>query len=400
MMEELLHQLIELLDSRLTGKYRGVVHRTDDPLGLGRIQAFVPRVLDEKTATGWASPCAPYAGPNQGFYTVPEPGSGVWIEFEEGDVSRPIWSGMWWGNPEQQDIGVPGATAPQHTGRDSEVPQHRQDDAPHGLGEVAVPGVRILRSATGHHIVLDDRPEHARVEIHDSLGNRLILDSKGITRVVSNEKTDNQGARSADVGQTDNLVVGETRTEDLGGLARTVHGDQTVTIEGNLVEKANDGAYVRSVTDKGTAMTYTGGLRETVRGQATRSVKGRSEETATGGWSVSAGRGLSMSTLGSVSISGTFPELPGFDVISIKGGIGNISINTLLGFLQLGGTSATSPMILGDGQMMHSTMLAALSRAFFSPASLGYGPGMDTWAALTFPLSLSLFGRIKRFPIG
>jgi hypothetical protein len=31
-------------------------------------------------------------------YTVPDSGAGVWIEFEAGDVSRPIWSGCWWGD--------------------------------------------------------------------------------------------------------------------------------------------------------------------------------------------------------------------------------------------------------------------------------------------------------------
>ena len=27
---------------------------------------------------------------------LPGPGAGVWVEFEEGDVERPIWSGCWY----------------------------------------------------------------------------------------------------------------------------------------------------------------------------------------------------------------------------------------------------------------------------------------------------------------
>ena len=38
----------------------------------------------------------PYAGPNVGFVMLPEIGSGVWIEFEGGDVSYPIWVGCYW----------------------------------------------------------------------------------------------------------------------------------------------------------------------------------------------------------------------------------------------------------------------------------------------------------------
>ncbi len=60
-----------------------------------RIKAKVPSVLGE-TDTGWCMPCVPYAGPGVGFAFLPETGSGVWIEFEGGDVSFPIWVGGYW----------------------------------------------------------------------------------------------------------------------------------------------------------------------------------------------------------------------------------------------------------------------------------------------------------------
>lgn len=400
MIEDLLSQLIEQLDSQYYGKYRGFVHRNDDPKDLGRIQAIVPRLFDDKTPTGWASPCTPYAGPDQGLYAIPDLGSAVWIEFEEGDLSRPIWSGGWWGSPSPDDVNVPGATAPKHPRAHSEVPQHLLDDPPRGTGEVAVPGVRILKSASGHHIVLDDRPEHARIEIHDNEGNRIILDRRGMTRMVSNDRTDNKGNRSAEILGTDELQVGGRRSEECGGLDCKVRGNQTIKIQGSLVEEVDGSGFSRKCTGQGTSITYGGKLEETVRGQATRRVSGRSQETATGGWSVSSGRGLSMTSLGSVSIQGTLPELPSLDTVSIQAGIGNININSMLGFLQLGGLSAVSPLVLGDGLMIHNTMLAAISRAYFPPAALAYGPAMDAWAALTFPLELSLFARVKRFPFG
>ena len=48
----------------------------------------------------WALPCVPYAGTTSGFFAIPPVGAGIWIEFEAGDVSRPIWSGAWWGSGE------------------------------------------------------------------------------------------------------------------------------------------------------------------------------------------------------------------------------------------------------------------------------------------------------------
>jgi len=85
------------MTTRFYGKYRGLVTDNQDPLNLGRIKANVPEVLQD-TPTGWALPVAPYAGDGVGVYTVPDSGAGVWIEFEAGDVSRPIWSGCWWGD--------------------------------------------------------------------------------------------------------------------------------------------------------------------------------------------------------------------------------------------------------------------------------------------------------------
>ena len=79
---------------RVFGKYRGIVLNNVDPLNLGRLQANVPEVLGEMP-TGWATPCAPCGGTGAGFFSVPPIGAGVWIEFEGGDVSRPIWTGCW-----------------------------------------------------------------------------------------------------------------------------------------------------------------------------------------------------------------------------------------------------------------------------------------------------------------
>lgn len=92
-------QLQDLLDhvrTRFYGKYRGVV--TDVDATTMRIKASVPSVFGSGATSGWCSPCVPYAGPQVGFVMLPETGSGVWIEFEGGDVSFPIWTGCYWNN--------------------------------------------------------------------------------------------------------------------------------------------------------------------------------------------------------------------------------------------------------------------------------------------------------------
>src|SRR5262249_24309551 len=76
------------------GKYRGSVVDNADPLKKGRLRVNVPAVLGGTAV--WALPCVPYAGSSMGFYALPEVGVGVWIEFEAGDVSYPIWTGCFW----------------------------------------------------------------------------------------------------------------------------------------------------------------------------------------------------------------------------------------------------------------------------------------------------------------
>jgi hypothetical protein len=78
------------------GKYRGTVVNNVDPMQIGRIQAIVPDVSNV-LPTSWAMPCVPVAGLQMGEFTVPPIGSGVWMEFEQGNPDFPIWTGCFWG---------------------------------------------------------------------------------------------------------------------------------------------------------------------------------------------------------------------------------------------------------------------------------------------------------------
>lgn len=82
--------------SKYYGKYRGTVLNNVDPMQMGRLMVQVPDVSNVLPST-WAMPCLPFAGIQSGFYTVPDIGSGVWIEFEQGDIDYPIWVGCYWG---------------------------------------------------------------------------------------------------------------------------------------------------------------------------------------------------------------------------------------------------------------------------------------------------------------
>jgi len=99
--EQLTERLLEWVRTRHFGKHRGVVTDNADPTQRGRLKVRVPSVLAGLEA--WAMPCVPYAGNGVGFYSLPEPGTGVWVDFEGGDPSYPIWSGCFWGDGELPD---------------------------------------------------------------------------------------------------------------------------------------------------------------------------------------------------------------------------------------------------------------------------------------------------------
>lgn len=83
-------------EQRYFGKYRATVINNVDPMQQGRIQVMVPDV-SSVAPSSWAMPCVPVAGVQMGFFSVPPIGSGVWVEFEQGDPDYPIWVGGFWG---------------------------------------------------------------------------------------------------------------------------------------------------------------------------------------------------------------------------------------------------------------------------------------------------------------
>lgn len=101
MNDDLQEQLLDWVRSRYFGKYRGTVRDNADSTSRGRLKVRVPAVLGDLEV--WAMPCVPYAGDGVGFYSLPEAGTGVWVEFEAGDPSYPIWTGFFWADDELPD---------------------------------------------------------------------------------------------------------------------------------------------------------------------------------------------------------------------------------------------------------------------------------------------------------
>jgi hypothetical protein len=83
------------MSTKSFGKYRGVVTNNVDPEQMGRVRAQVPDVFGAE-GSGWAMPCIPCNVPKKVASSLPKIGATVWIEFEQGDRNRPIWTGCFY----------------------------------------------------------------------------------------------------------------------------------------------------------------------------------------------------------------------------------------------------------------------------------------------------------------
>lgn len=162
-------------NSSYYGKYRGTVLNNVDPEQRGRLMLNVPDVLGS-IPSSWAEPCVPLAGPTgppMGMYLVPPISAGVWVEFEHGDPSYPIWSGCRWGTQ-------------------SDIPSLAK------AGNPADPNI-VIQSLLQHMVMVSDMPPSPAtggIILKSTTGAMIVVNDSGI--YISNGK----GATITMVGPT------------------------------------------------------------------------------------------------------------------------------------------------------------------------------------------------------
>jgi len=160
------------MSERYYGKYRGMVLNNIDPLQQGRLQIQVPDVAG-LAPTSWAMPCVPIAGLQNGMVAAPLIGSGVWVEFEQGNADHPIWVGCFWGSAAEipalalaSPPGIPAITL--------------QTPLQNGLTISDLPGPTggiMLKSATGATLIVND----TGIYIQNGKGAALTLVGPAVT---------------------------------------------------------------------------------------------------------------------------------------------------------------------------------------------------------------------------
>ena len=230
------NSLLELLQAKGDGASApnvvvGIVTNNTDPDDLGRVKVKFPWLADDES--WWARIASPMAGPNRGFYWLPEVDDEVLVSFEHGDVTRPFILGALWNGkdkPPKPNSEVVGS---------SKVNQ------------------RIVKTRAGHVITLDDTSGSEKISIVDKTGkNQIVIESSSNKITIQADGDVNVEAKGKVNVKAQQDVAVETQTN----ADVKVTGNATVTANGNASLEATGNLSLK-------------GAQVSVEAQATMSIK-------------------------------------------------------------------------------------------------------------------------------
>ncbi len=182
-----------LIDARvargLGGRWYGVFPATvtdiKDPDGIGRVKVALPWAADtgNDRYDTWARVATLMGGNKRGSWFVPDVDDEVLVSFEGGDVRRPfVLGGLWNGSdapPESMDGG----------GRNFKKVLRSRNGVKITLDDQDGQEKLILETPGGQKITMKDGP--GAVEVVDSNGNSIKLETSGITITAAAKVTVN-----------------------------------------------------------------------------------------------------------------------------------------------------------------------------------------------------------------
>jgi uncharacterized protein involved in type VI secretion and phage assembly len=159
----------------------GTVTDNHDKKNMGRVKVQFPTLTDiNKDTSNWARVVGLGAGPNRGFYCLPEIGDEVLVGFEHGNITRPYIIGAVWNGKEHPPEAVNDTI---HNGkvrlrtiktRTGHTIEFVEEDLGRGIEDKNCAGVYI-RTSGGHHVRMKDSPSAKGVTIKTSGGHHINL---------------------------------------------------------------------------------------------------------------------------------------------------------------------------------------------------------------------------------
>jgi len=293
----------ERFAGRYFGTYRALVKRNDDPRQLGRVKVYCSSVYGSDLSP-WAFPCMPMGSSiDGGSFWVPPVDSLVWIEFEQGYPTHPIYKGGFWtevsrgrpsdGSPieesdDHQDNAnpVPGHSQGLPDGSDLDGSLRGQEGVPRSNFQGTYPKVRVLRTESGHVLEFDDTTGQERIQIAHRSGSFIEMLPDGSINIVSAGRVHQYGVSRS------NHVAGNERNVTQGSRVEDIDGDWIVNV---------GGAYRVNYTRGGEVQVP--GMTEVVSGDKAYDISGSLQIEVLNNIGMTAGGHVSIAAMGDFNAS-------------------------------------------------------------------------------------------------
>jgi uncharacterized protein involved in type VI secretion and phage assembly len=212
-----------------------LVTDNNDPENLGRVKLKYPWLSDEDSSH-WARVMSVGGGKDRGIMYLPEVGDEVLVAFEHGDTDQPyVLGGLW--------NGKDGASLPA-----SQAVKSGKTDQ------------RIIKSRTGHVIILNDSDDKPGIKVLDKTGKNLIeidstsnalkIEMDGDTTITAKGKIKIESKQGIEMtAATDIKIKGSSGvdggpTVDVKGMNLSLKGDMNAKLEGGAMAEIK-GAIVK-----------------------------------------------------------------------------------------------------------------------------------------------------------
>jgi len=317
------------VNNKYYGKYRGFVSDNKDPDKRARCRLLVPNVLGD-IITDWAYPC------NNLFFgmiMIPKKKDPVWVEFENGDIQKPLYTCSWYAKP-SSNYPVP----PIARGEGDETTNKGGNSFTNGSGasinepnepySAEYPHDLVMKTLGKITIELDDTPGKERVKLFHPSGTMIEIHPNGemVKYVKGDEYIKNSANKNNEINGTYNIGIDGNKDEKIqGNHIASIGSNQTVDIGGN------------KTVDIGA------NKEETITGNNTKTVSGSEDE------SVLLGKTSKITIQNDLTVTGINKRtVTGLDVQTI----GGIKQLTVAGALVISAASITLTTPSGSFSMV------------------------------------------------